>query len=661
MDIVKELAMTQALQTNQILNANPMLQAQIESAINADERKFTVTIPVMDQLPLESSSAASTTHDPSSFEPAKTKSTLESARSEHPRLELSKLDSSTSTLDSSREYSKFEYSKSELSQDDFSKDELSKDKLSKDELLALSSNYTIVSTQDQQEQANINEWLDLIAKLQTYEVAFALYRLPRQKEFHLVLNHSSLCFTDWSQLSGHQGFVFAPFDLESGHPIVMIEPLVHTVGLENSSKAIASFIAEHHLSPCTTTSLPQWAKVTLEQQKSSYKQSFEQLQQALHQGECSKLVLSRAAAYQCTPPVNLGACFLKACQLYPNLMVSLTHTAQTGTWLGATPEVLLSGYHDLKSNDGQWHTMSLAGTMHLDQPTLPTLEQWSDKNRHEQAIVTQFLATTLIPWCKELHFTGPYTAQAGNLVHLKTDVTFKLQKNADLPQVLKQLHPTPAVCGMPKHKAYELIRQLESYERSYYAGALGLFGVSEQFTQDHGVSHKLTQACTQTEDQATGHLTSQTAVQAIEQVAVQATSQETKQALAQKQEPIAAQDQAISQATKPATSNSAEQASVQVQTNTFTQAATLNESALANETASSNEIASSNETTTSNESKVATQLFVNLRCMQFYSTHSAICYAGGGILTESEEVSEFQETQRKMETMRNLLEPPFKL
>lgn len=420
---------------------------------------------------------------------------------------------------------------------------------------------------------DIMQWLELIEKLQHYDVAYALYRLPRHQDFHLILSQKCLSFNQWQELCQHSGFVFAPFDLNSGHPLVLIEPQIHAIGLKASYQALQDFFHTTNLKERQAQDLPAWAKQTLENQRLSYKQSFSKLKQALVDEKCSKLVLSRAAAYNCHHNNSLGEYFLKACKLYPNLMVSLSYTPFTGTWLGSTPEVLLSGSQAIaKTNQestGTWHTMSLAGTMPLPKDGLPPLTYWSDKNRHEQAIVTQFLANTLIPWTKELHFTGPYTAQAGALIHLKTDVAFKLQNDADLPKVLQQLHPTPAVCGMPKLQAYQLINQLEHYDRGYYAGALGLMGVSSEFVCDNALNQDCsTLPCNVKTTKTTAH---------------------------------------------------------------------------------------------SNLACHHTQLFVNLRCMQFYTAHKAICYAGGGILTESDELSEFQETQRKMETMRNLLEPPFNL
>jgi isochorismate synthase len=66
---------------------------------------------------------------------------------------------------------------------------------------------------------------------------------------------------------------------------------------------------------------------------------------------------------------------------------------------------------------------------------------------------------------------GPYNSSAGKLWHLRTD--FKAEGKTNLLQIARTLHPTPAVCGLPKPQALALINKYESAPRSLYAGYLG--------------------------------------------------------------------------------------------------------------------------------------------------------------------------------------------
>ena len=147
------------------------------------------------------------------------------------------------------------------------------------------------------------------------------------------------------------------------------------------------------------------------------------------------------------------------------MMISLVHTPVTGTWIGSTPEIILSEEQD------RWHTVSLAGTMPVVNEGMP--EEWGTKNREEQALVSTYLRETLQSIGADVREEGPYTARAGQVMHLKTDFYFHMDRTTHLGDVLHQLHPTPAVCGLPKQAAYDFILQNEGHNRSYYAGIIG--------------------------------------------------------------------------------------------------------------------------------------------------------------------------------------------
>lgn len=180
--------------------------------------------------------------------------------------------------------------------------------------------------------------------------------------------------------------------------------------------------------------------------------------------------------------VDAETLFLEACRTYPHLCIMLVSTPQTGTWLMATPEVLLDG-------DGEiWRTMALAGTMKAeelapdaDRSSVSTpcvngdgMNDWSAKNKHEQQLVATYIQQCLSPFADQLTQRGPYTVQAGDLVHLRSDFMFSLHDTQSLGSLLEALHPTPAVCGLPKTEAQRFILQHEHADRSYYSGFAGL-------------------------------------------------------------------------------------------------------------------------------------------------------------------------------------------
>ena len=130
-------------------------------------------------------------------------------------------------------------------------------------------------------------------------------------------------------------------------------------------------------------------------------------------------------------------------------------------WLGATPEQFL------KLNDNQLHTVSLAGTQLFKEDLT-----WQGKEKDEQEFVTQFIVNELVNYADKLYFSEPETVKAGSLAHLKTIISAHIQKEF-LGEIILKLHPTPAVCGLPKESAFQFIIENEGYNREFYAGFLG--------------------------------------------------------------------------------------------------------------------------------------------------------------------------------------------
>lgn len=134
----------------------------------------------------------------------------------------------------------------------------------------------------------------------------------------------------------------------------------------------------------------------------------------------------------------------------------------------ATPEVLLSG------EGGVWSTMALAGTQsagHDDESDEQV--EWSEKNREEQQYVASYIADILRDYVEGLQMSEPYTVRAAHLYHLRTDFRFHLRDEEHVGNLLSALHPTPAVCGIPKRETRRFILENEPDGRSYYAGFCG--------------------------------------------------------------------------------------------------------------------------------------------------------------------------------------------
>ena len=106
--------------------------------------------------------------------------------------------------------------------------------------------------------------------------------------------------------------------------------------------------------------------------------------------------------------------------------------------------------------------MSLAGTLPVD-------EEWSEKEIEEQKPVTHYISEILKKYSAEIAQSETYNHISGNIKHLRTDFTAKIADNR-LEELIEELHPTPAVCGIPKDFCKEKIIEIEKYNREFYDG-----------------------------------------------------------------------------------------------------------------------------------------------------------------------------------------------
>jgi isochorismate synthase len=205
---------------------------------------------------------------------------------------------------------------------------------------------------------------------------------------------------------------------------------------------------------------------------------------AIENGEVQKVVLSRTKNITLPDTFEVIDAFQKLCIAYPNAFISLVYLPEYQCfWLGATPETLVS-----MDKEGKFRTMSLAGTQSavgVNGENLSAGEmRWSHKEIEEQAFVSRYIIECFKKIrLREYLESGPKTVQAGNLMHLRTDYVVDT-KEVNFPQLgtvmLELLHPTSAVCGMPKAPALQIIAEQELHDREFYSGFLGPVNMQEE-------------------------------------------------------------------------------------------------------------------------------------------------------------------------------------
>ncbi len=293
----------------------------------------------------------------------------------------------------------------------------------------------------------------------------AYYRLPYSQYYtHLTqIQGAPVELHSLADLNSQSGFVIAPFVPSVAEPIVLLHP---------------DKITNHAIQAAEASA---YALVSKTDDRTTYSRDFERFHAQLANGTFSKIVLARCQERTYETSVDAKRLFVKACKRYPRMFIVLVSTAKSGTWLMATPEILL------RADGTRWYTMALAGTMKLtgyrlgfDDPPSKELRKteeqmptWSDKNIQEQRYVSTYIARNLSRFAKNITEQGPYTVRAADLVHLRSDFAFDLRDGNKIGELLETLHPTPAVCGLPKQPSRRFIIANEHHPRSYYSGFAG--------------------------------------------------------------------------------------------------------------------------------------------------------------------------------------------
>ena len=190
----------------------------------------------------------------------------------------------------------------------------------------------------------------------------------------------------------------------------------------------------------------------------SYQNEVSQVLQKIEQHEVQKVVLSRTH-FMSTEVADAPATFQSLCNHFPNCTVFAFQHDHFGSWMGASPEVLLEG------TERGFRSMSLAGTR------LSGGINWGEKEIKEQKFVTTEIHRTLKNLGGHVRRTPQTTFEAGPVEHLMTWVNTD-NSQLEVFETLEALHPTPAVCGTPTPAALAALREIESYPRELYTGYL---------------------------------------------------------------------------------------------------------------------------------------------------------------------------------------------
>lgn len=291
------------------------------------------------------------------------------------------------------------------------------------------------------------DFFSYISEHYNKNLPFVAYSLPNTFETKAVLQKDKALYKieDYNET----GFVFAPFDIRK-------DAILMPYSKSRTLLTLDDIVIEKE---------EEKVHFDINNDEPHHLHLVEKGIESINKGELQKVVLSRKETLDLEFPLDPLKVFKTLLNNYNSAFVYCWYHPKVGMWLGATPETLLS----VERN--RFSTMALAGT----QDYVGTLDvNWSSKEIEEQKMVSKYVEKVLQEHIKDIEVSEVQTVKAGKLLHLRTDISGEfIDHSKSIQKLILKLHPTPAVCGLPKIDAMQFILDNEHYNREFYSGFLG--------------------------------------------------------------------------------------------------------------------------------------------------------------------------------------------
>lgn len=198
----------------------------------------------------------------------------------------------------------------------------------------------------------------------------------------------------------------------------------------------------------------------------------------IDEGRFDKVVLARELVIDLPKSVNDTHILHKLRRQYPDCYCFLIRHDATSSFIGCTPERLASFQSNFILTEGLAGSISRGKTASED-AMLENNLLGSSKDLHEHEIVLSAIEQQLAPYSQSIkHPEKPSVKKLSNVQHLYTPITATIHDGVSRTEVLKNLHPTPAVGGYPRTDAVKFIQQHEDFDRGWYAAPIGWINTS---------------------------------------------------------------------------------------------------------------------------------------------------------------------------------------
>jgi menaquinone-specific isochorismate synthase len=197
--------------------------------------------------------------------------------------------------------------------------------------------------------------------------------------------------------------------------------------------------------------------------------------EAIRAGRISKAVLARTLDVDLDETIDPVDCVGHLWEVNRGSHVFMFEPSAGSAIVGAAPETVAT------LRDGVFHATAVAGSIRRgasprEQAELAAELLASEKDRAEQRIALDDMVARLETVAHQIRTDPqPHVLTLPRIQHLETEIRASVPAGFGVLDLLRLLHPTPAVCGLPRDAAMRCLAAEEPFERGWYAGPVGWF------------------------------------------------------------------------------------------------------------------------------------------------------------------------------------------
>ena len=207
-------------------------------------------------------------------------------------------------------------------------------------------------------------------------------------------------------------------------------------------------------------------------QKEDYYNIIDSVIKQIEDGNLDKVVISRMKHIILEKKLCISSIMRNLIELYPECL-NYYFNFSNSIFFGSSPERLIQKKEQTIITEAIAGTAPRGRNMKEDNNyECGLLNSKKDKKQHQ--FVVKDIINKINPISNSFDIpNSPSIIKLKNVQHLKTIINANIDKKYYLVDLIKILHPTPAIAGTPTDKALNLILLNETNNRGWYSGPIG--------------------------------------------------------------------------------------------------------------------------------------------------------------------------------------------